>query len=317
MTGKQPIQILVADDDLSFRQCVVSLIRQHADMEVVGEAANGAEAIALTRRLNPDLAILDISMPQLNGIQVTKAITGGDLKTRVIAFSLHKDSCFVEYMFQAGARGYVCKDDHPDELVAGIRAIMQGQHSWARTQSQRRKHDVETRYRSKPTREQRKENKHDSSSNDPGPRGSGEGREVSDLQAGAEEYGLEILKVQEIIKMMEITKVPRTPDFVRGVINLRGKVIPVVDLRLKFGMATQATTDKTCVIVVQVKRNDEQGHDGHDRGRGVRGAGRDGRADRAGPGVRLYRQYRLHPRHGQGRQESRHAAGCGQGVVGR
>ena len=72
------------------------------------------------------------------------------------------------------------------------------------------------------------------------------------FKLGVEEYGLEILKVQEIIKMMEITKVPRTPDFVRGVINLRGKVIPVVDLRLKFGMERRETTDKTCVIVVQV-----------------------------------------------------------------
>ncbi|MEI6217702.1 MAG: chemotaxis protein CheW [bacterium] len=72
------------------------------------------------------------------------------------------------------------------------------------------------------------------------------------FKLGAEEFGLEILKVQEIIKMMDITKVPRTPEFVRGVINLRGKVIPVVELRLKFDMPTLATTDKTCVIVVQV-----------------------------------------------------------------
>ena len=70
----------------------------------------------------------------------------------------------------------------------------------------------------------------------------------------AEEFGLEILKVQEIIKMMEVTKVPRTPEFVRGVINLRGKVIPIVDLRLKFGMEGKVNTDKTCVIVVQVRR---------------------------------------------------------------
>ena len=74
------------------------------------------------------------------------------------------------------------------------------------------------------------------------------------FKLGAEEFGLEILKVQEIIKMMDITRVPRTPDFVRGVINLRGKVIPVVDLRLRFGMEPKATTDKTCVIVVQVRR---------------------------------------------------------------
>ncbi len=73
------------------------------------------------------------------------------------------------------------------------------------------------------------------------------------FKLGAEEYGLEILKVQEIIKMMEITKVPRTPDFVQGVINLRGKVISVVDLRLKFGLEPKDTTDKTCVIVVQIR----------------------------------------------------------------
>ncbi|TLM64984.1 MAG: purine-binding chemotaxis protein CheW [Actinobacteria bacterium] len=67
-----------------------------------------------------------------------------------------------------------------------------------------------------------------------------------------EEYGLDILKVQEIIGIMPITRVPRTPAFVRGVINLRGKVIPVVDLRLKFGMGTAEDTDRTCIVVVQV-----------------------------------------------------------------
>jgi purine-binding chemotaxis protein CheW len=66
-----------------------------------------------------------------------------------------------------------------------------------------------------------------------------------------EEYGLEILKVREIIGLMDITRVPRTPEFVRGVINLRGKVIPVVDLRLKFGMERTEATDQTVIIVVQ------------------------------------------------------------------
>ncbi len=68
----------------------------------------------------------------------------------------------------------------------------------------------------------------------------------------AETYGLEILKVREIIGMMDITAVPRTPAFVKGVINLRGKVIPVVDLRLKFGLEELARTEETCVIVVDV-----------------------------------------------------------------
>jgi purine-binding chemotaxis protein CheW len=67
-----------------------------------------------------------------------------------------------------------------------------------------------------------------------------------------EEYGLEILKVREIIGMMAITTVPRTPTFIKGVINLRGKVIPVIDLRTKFGLAEAERTDETCIIVVDV-----------------------------------------------------------------
>lgn len=70
---------------------------------------------------------------------------------------------------------------------------------------------------------------------------------------GDETYGLGILKVQEIIGIMDVTKVPRTPEYVRGVINLRGKVIPVVELRLKFGMDKLEDTERTCIIVVQVE----------------------------------------------------------------
>ena len=71
---------------------------------------------------------------------------------------------------------------------------------------------------------------------------------------GREEYGLEILKVREIIGLMEITAVPRTPDYVRGVINLRGQVISVVDLRSKFGMPAAEKTDETCIIVVEIRQ---------------------------------------------------------------
>lgn len=74
---------------------------------------------------------------------------------------------------------------------------------------------------------------------------------------GTEEYGLEILKVQEINGMMDITRVPRTPHYVRGVINLRGRVIPIISLRDKFRMADVEDTEKTCIIVVQVQYQDD------------------------------------------------------------
>ena len=80
-----------------------------------------------------------------------------------------------------------------------------------------------------------------------------EGKFLTFLMAN-ERYGLEILKVREIIGMMDVTSIPTTPAFIRGVINLRGKVIPVVDLRLKFGMETKEDLQKTCIIVVQLAR---------------------------------------------------------------
>jgi len=74
----------------------------------------------------------------------------------------------------------------------------------------------------------------------------------------AEEYGIGILKVKEIIGMMAITTVPRTPEYVKGVINLRGKVIPVVDLRLKFGMDAAGYTERTCIIVVEISTEQQK-----------------------------------------------------------
>ena len=75
------------------------------------------------------------------------------------------------------------------------------------------------------------------------------------FRLGTEEYGLEILKVREIIGLMAITAVPRTPKFVRGVLNLRGKVIPVVDLRTKFGLEQIDDTEETCIIVVDIAQD--------------------------------------------------------------
>jgi len=84
-----------------------------------------------------------------------------------------------------------------------------------------------------------------------------EGKYLTFSLAG-EEYGIGILKVKEIIGMMAVTHVPQTPGFVKGVINLRGKVIPVVDLRLRFGLEAAAYTERTCIIVVEV--TGAQGH---------------------------------------------------------
>ncbi len=74
------------------------------------------------------------------------------------------------------------------------------------------------------------------------------------FRLGGEDYGFPVLKVQEIIQWMEVTRVPRMPDFVRGVINLRGKIVPVIDLHARFGLPPASVTARTCVIVLQVQR---------------------------------------------------------------
>lgn len=73
---------------------------------------------------------------------------------------------------------------------------------------------------------------------------------------GGEQYGIEIMKVQEIIGLMNVTRVPRTPECVRGVINLRGKVIPIIDLRIKFELEKREDTRKTCIVVMQILQSD-------------------------------------------------------------
>jgi purine-binding chemotaxis protein CheW len=75
---------------------------------------------------------------------------------------------------------------------------------------------------------------------------------------GSEGYGISILKVKEIIGLMDITPIPRTPDFIKGVINLRGKIIPVMDLRIKFGMSPKEYDERTCVIVTEILMNGVQ-----------------------------------------------------------
>lgn len=88
-------------------------------------------------------------------------------------------------------------------------------------------------------------------------RDQGKGGKYLTFKLGREEYGLELLRVREIIALMDITSVPLTPDYVRGVMNLRGKVIPVVDLRRKFGMDKTEDHDRKCIIVVDVVRDGE------------------------------------------------------------
>jgi DNA-binding NarL/FixJ family response regulator len=103
-----------------------SLVEKEKDLEVIGTADNGRQALTLTRRLKPDVVIMDIAMPELNGIDATRQILDEVPDAKVIALSMHSEKQFIEGMLQAGAAGYLLKDSAFEELIKAIRLVCAG-----------------------------------------------------------------------------------------------------------------------------------------------------------------------------------------------
>ena len=118
------IKIVLADDHQIVRHGLRSLLSAEPDMEVVGEADNGRAVIRLVQEHTPQVVIMDISMPDLNGIEATRLILSETPGIKVIALSMHSDSLFVLNMFKAGASGYLLKDCALEELVKAVRTVM-------------------------------------------------------------------------------------------------------------------------------------------------------------------------------------------------
>jgi DNA-binding NarL/FixJ family response regulator len=121
------IRILLADDHAVVRHGFKMILSAQSDMEIVGEAGNGREAVDLAAELRPDVVVMDVAMPELNGIEATRRLTAANPHARVLALSMHKDSVYVREILRAGARGYLLKDSGPADLVAAVRAIASGE----------------------------------------------------------------------------------------------------------------------------------------------------------------------------------------------
>ena len=121
------IRILLADDHAVVRQGFKMILDAQPDMEIVGEAGNGREAVELVEELKPDVVVMDVAMPELNGIEATRRVASSVPHTRVIALSMHKDSVYVREVLRAGARGYLLKDSGAGDLVSAVRAVAQGE----------------------------------------------------------------------------------------------------------------------------------------------------------------------------------------------
>jgi len=121
------IRILLADDHKLMREGLSSLLKKQAGIEVIAEAENGRTAVQLTHRFVPDVVVMDISMPDLNGIDATRQIIKQNPRTKVIGLSMHSDKQFVVEMLRAGAVGYMLKDSAFEELATVIKTVVKNQ----------------------------------------------------------------------------------------------------------------------------------------------------------------------------------------------
>lgn len=119
------IRILLADDHAIFREGLQALLQQEPDFEVVGRAENGRAAVSLTEELSPDVVVMDLRMPDLNGMEATRQIVGQNSDVRVVALSAETDPRLVGETLRAGAVGFVVKEGAFEELASAVRTVMQ------------------------------------------------------------------------------------------------------------------------------------------------------------------------------------------------
>lgn len=125
--ANKKIRILLADDHTVVRQGLRLLLIRNPDMDVVAEAASGVEAVNLCRQVRPDVAILDVAMPEMNGVEATRQIREEGSALNVIILSMHKDPIYVRETLRAGAKGYLLKDAVDQDVVRAVRAVARGE----------------------------------------------------------------------------------------------------------------------------------------------------------------------------------------------
>lgn len=120
------IRIAVAEDQRLIRDLLVAVLSRESDFQVVGEASTGRETIALVQSAKPDVLVLDVALPDLDGIEVARSVRKAQPRLPILALSIHEESYFVREMLRAGADGYVVKSAAVGELVQAIRSVTQG-----------------------------------------------------------------------------------------------------------------------------------------------------------------------------------------------
>ncbi|MBV9083447.1 MAG: response regulator transcription factor [Acidobacteriaceae bacterium] len=120
------IKILLADDHTIVRHGLKLILSAHSDLEVIGEAGNGRDAVELAQKLKPDIVVMDVAMPELNGIEATRRMVAANARIKVLVLSMHKEAVYVREILRAGARGYILKDAIDTELLNAVRSVAKG-----------------------------------------------------------------------------------------------------------------------------------------------------------------------------------------------
>lgn len=124
--SERAIKVFLADDHTIVRQGLKLILAGQPDFEVIGEAANGRETVDLVQKLKPDVVLMDVAMPELNGIEATRRLVQANPRLRVLVLSMHKEGTYVREILKAGARGYILKDAIDTELLNAIRSVARG-----------------------------------------------------------------------------------------------------------------------------------------------------------------------------------------------
>ena len=124
---EKKVSVLIADDHVIVREGLRVLLEEHGDIAIVGEASNGQEAVELSKALNPEIVLMDIAMPLLDGIEATSHIKQANPDTKVLALTMYTTEEYVLRMLKAGASGYLVKTSTPDDLIAAIEAVRAGE----------------------------------------------------------------------------------------------------------------------------------------------------------------------------------------------
>ncbi len=143
------IRILLADDHTIVRDGLRALLEREPDMTVVGDAADGRETIEMAEDLSPDVVVMDLAMPSLNGIEATRRIVATNPRTAIVILSMHQDESYVLGSLNAGAKGYLLKDSMRKEVIEAIRAVAQGRSFFTRKISRLLREDYVSQLRSR------------------------------------------------------------------------------------------------------------------------------------------------------------------------